>query len=123
VAVILTMLADDETTTITGVTFSSVTAGSAGETKKAFLKNTGDETSAALTLTIKQSGSDAMHAWLTLYPDDAGSPDLAGAKTTGQPLTIGTIAAGASVPFHLKVVVPGGATTTGHHYYLETGSA
>src|SRR6185369_10343355 len=96
----------DGTTTITTVNHGNIASPGSSANKKVFVKNEGDQTAQSVTLTITAIGTNDGADWALVAPDSGGSP---GSFVT-TPLSLGNIAAAASVAFWFKETLPSALT-------------
>lgn len=102
----LEFLAADGTTVITTDNEGAIPSPGSSTATKYFVKNVGDVSCTNLTLTIQQVGSNDGSLYALIAPDSGGSPGTF--ATT--PITVGTLAAGASQAFWAKSSLTAGLT-------------
>jgi len=100
---------DDALDPITTFPFGTIDDGS-NAAYKFYVKNTGDTSATSVSATaVRVDGSDGVD-FVLLALDSGGNPGT----YTASALSLGTIAAGASVAVWAKVTVPSGASPVGN---------
>ena len=100
---------DDAGNALTSNNFGAVW-GNATTQSKFVLKNVGDNEATSVSIALTRLAQNDGVTFVTIALDVGGNPGTYG--TT--PLSVGTLAAGASVTFWGKITVPTGATPTGN---------
>lgn len=102
----LRILDSDQTTPIVTLSEGDITTPGAATSKLLYVENFGDADATSLTVTCEQVGTGDGINFAQLALDSGGSP---GTWTTS-PLSLGTLAASATVPFWARASVPAGRT-------------
>jgi len=90
-----------------------------GSWKKFYVYNNGDTDFTDVTVDIAQVGSDAGYSDAIIAPDNAGAPDTANQKTSGQGgVDIGALSQGSSVPVWMDISVDSSRSVGTHQFQL-----
>lgn len=100
----LEYLDSDGVTVITAKNSGNIPSPGQSSQFKVFLKNTGDQTAQGLTVTIVQIGTNDGNSFAQIAPDNGGTPGTFGTS----PLSLGNLAAGATVALWFQEVIPAG---------------
>lgn len=108
-------LENDAATPITSFDFGVVDAG-ANDQAKFFLKNIGDQPATSVRVYFERIAQNDGFDFPLMAQDIGGNPDTFEAG----PLVFGTVLAGISTAFWVKVTVPGGTTPAGNPRQFNT---
>ena len=95
---------------ITTTNFGSLVPGGSAQAYKYYINNVGNSSATNVQISVTRIAQNDAIDYVSIAPDVAGNPGTYSANL----LNVGTLAAGASYAFWVRVTVPSGVTPAGN---------